>query len=166
MRISQQNGPFPPPALAEHTGFRQPSPGLPKDHPGWNHLLLFFLGSRLRCPFPFKLLQQRMENAVCGWQIPEEWSSLQNAATPVTSHKLTEPPDVFLTICRVRVPLSLRSPGKTLVLLFIIFSSLGTHKNLFHLFSPEWFADSLKGCSIVQGHPFHSHGREGGHQVF
>lgn len=46
-------------------------------------------------------------------------------------------------ICRVRGPLSLRSPGKTLVLLFIIFSSLGTHKNLFPLFSPEWFTDSL-----------------------
>ena len=71
----------------------------------------------------------------------------------------------FSVICRVRVPLSLRSPGKTLVLLFTIISSLGTHKNLFPLFSPEWFAAPFSETLFHLSSPPSALAIKGGHQI-
>ena len=66
-----------------------------------------------------------------------------NSAKPAKAHNPTKPLDRVPALCGVRVPLSLRSRGKTSVLLSIIIMSLGTHKNLsFPLLSPEWPADS------------------------
>lgn len=66
-----------------------------------------------------------------------------NSAKPAKAHNPTKPLDTVPALCGIRVPLSLKSRGKTPVLLFIIIMSLGTHKNLsFPLLSPEWSADS------------------------
>lgn len=113
----------------------QPSPGLPKDHTVGTVGYCSFLGSR------------HPNHMFCFPTSPEEspgpWTGFagvggpmrkclpfSNSAKPVKAHNPTKPLDMVPALCGIRVPLSLKSRGKTSVLLFIIIISLGTHKNL------------------------------------
>lgn len=62
---------------------------------------------------------------------------------------------LFSAVRRVRVPLSLRSPGRTLVQIFMIFCLLGPIRIFYFLFSPDCPRIlSLKGCFVLSSLSF------------
>lgn len=164
---SQRDGLFPAPAFAGHVA----RSGADSPHLGWlwtthGGIICPSMGSRHPLPIPLQPPPgEGWRSLDWGCQMFAEWSCLWQFSNSSEAHDLTEPM-LLSAICRVRVPLSLRSPGKTLVLLFITFTSPGTRKNLFPLLSTGCFADSLSERLFHLASPPFALTLKGGPQVF